>query len=155
MLNAAMQAAYRCEQYQEAAELYKELRNLNVGVDKVSLHVGLKIFGKLQDPGMVDAIRAETSERGWVDKLKCGARIDAAAYMGDVEEAVKVLDMMLTRKIELDVYKFNSAIFACAKAKKSQPQRSHGPISILAGQRLFTDGRDGHQLGTGTRQGKS
>ncbi|CAE7466413.1 unnamed protein product [Symbiodinium natans] len=118
VLTAAMQAAYRCARYKEAAGIYKQLRRSGAIVDKVTLLVGLKIFGKMQDPVMVDTVWAEVTERGFVDELRCGACIDAAAYMGDVEQAAAVLDVMLTRKIGADVYAFNSAIFACAKAKR-------------------------------------
>ena len=38
--------------------------------------------------------------------------------MGDVEGAAKVLDMMLTRRLELDEHKFSAAIAACASAKR-------------------------------------
>ena len=65
---AAMQAAYRCGQYQEAAAKNNRLRNLRIEVTEVSLLVGMKIFGKLQDPVMVDAIWAEVAECGWVEK---------------------------------------------------------------------------------------
>ena len=118
VINAAILAAYRCGQCQEAAGIYNKLRNLCVGVDKVSLLAGMKIFGKLQDPAMVDTIWAEVTERGWVDQFTCGARIDAAAYMGDVEGAAHVLDVMQKGKIEVYVHQFTSAILACAKAKR-------------------------------------
>ncbi|CAE7451726.1 unnamed protein product [Symbiodinium natans] len=135
VLNAAMQAAYRCGQFQEAARIYKKLRNLRVEVNAISLQVGLKIFGKLQDSAMVGAIWAEAIEREWADRFTCGARIDAAAYTGDVEGAATVLDTMFTRKIEVDVQKFSSAILACAKAKRP----SHNAAMYLFNTMLDND----------------
>ncbi|CAE7412909.1 unnamed protein product [Symbiodinium natans] len=118
VLTAAMQAAYRCGQYQEAARIYSKVCGARRELDGVGLLVGLKVFGKLRDSSMVDAIWAEASERGLVDMPLRGARIDAAAYMGDIEAAATVLDSMLTQTIDIDVYKFNSAIFACANAER-------------------------------------
>ncbi|CAE7451704.1 unnamed protein product [Symbiodinium natans] len=118
VLTAAMQAAYRCKKYQEAAAIYYRLRALRVEVTEVSLPVGMQIFGKLQDPVMVDAIWAEVTERGWVNRFNCGARMDALAYMGNVEGAASVLDIMRTQRIDLDEHKFNAPILACANAKR-------------------------------------
>ena len=118
VLTAAMQAAYRCKRYREAAKIYEKLSCAVKGLNQVSLLVALKIFGKLRDPETVNSIWAEATERSLVDKRLCGARIDAAAYMGDIEGAARVLDGMIAGKMELSVYVFNSAILACASAAR-------------------------------------
>ena len=108
VISAAMQAAYRCGKYQEAGRIYERLRRLPVDVTPISLMVGIKTYGKLNDAPRVCDIWAEIEDREWADKLRCAALIDAAAYLGDVEGAATTLDLMLARGLEPDVYNYNS-----------------------------------------------
>ena len=80
---AAMQAAYRCGEYKEAAKIYRKVRDIPTStVDRILLLQGLKIFGKLQDRDKIDAIWEEVLAAGWADKIRASARIDAVADPG-------------------------------------------------------------------------
>ena len=63
--SAALQAACRCKQYSEAAEMYNKIRSkASVSVDRVLLLHGMKIFGKLQNSTAVDTIWQEVLANG-------------------------------------------------------------------------------------------
>ena len=114
---AAMQAAYRCGKQAEAAKIYHKFRSLPAcELNKVVLHLALKIFGKLHNVDMVQQIWKEAADRKWIDKLFAGARIDAAAEVGDIAGAAQILDYMITNTLQTDSIVFNSAINACKNA---------------------------------------
>ena len=114
---AAMQAAFRCGQYQEAAKMYKRLRSLpDIQINRVVMHRGLKIFGKMRDSRAVDELWSEAIETNRVNKVIAAARIDAAASLGDIEGAAAGLDFMTSNDLDPDVPAFNSALNACGKA---------------------------------------
>ena len=120
--SAAMHAAYRCGHFEDAAAMYNKLRDWrDVQVDSVVLHQGMKIFGKMRDNNTVAKIWAEAIDTNSISKLLAGARIDAAASMGDVRSAAEVLDYMISHGMNPDVYCFNSAINACRNADPPQP----------------------------------
>ncbi|CAE7263019.1 unnamed protein product [Symbiodinium natans] len=129
---AAMQAAYRCGEYKEAAKIYRKVRDIPTStVDRILLLQGLKIFGKLQDRDKIDAIWEEVLAAGWADKIRASARIDAVAdpgcrlelkEMGDVEEVKCLLEFMTDARIDADILHYSSAINAC---KNSANGSSH------------------------------
>ena len=118
----AMHAAYRCGKCAEAAAIYMWATLGEVETNKMTLLHGLKIFGKLRDRSNVSAIWDEVLERGWLDKFRAAARIDAAAEMGDIEEAAAVLDLLQNRSIPCDELHYTSAINAC---KNSYDKKRH------------------------------
>ena len=121
-----MQAAYRCGRYEDAAAIYRRLRNVpGVRIDPVILQQGLKIFGKLQDGKAVARIWSEATAASQVNRIVAGSRINAAASMGDIEGAAECLDYMISHQIEPDVPPFNSAINACANA---DPPKAHAAM---------------------------
>ena len=69
----------------------------------------------------MSAIWAEAVDNNLTDRLIAGARINAAASMGDIEGAAEGLDFMINHDLELDVPDFNSAINACAMADPPSP----------------------------------
>ena len=118
VFSAAMQAAHRCGHFKEASCMYDRLRSdSEAKVDAATLHLGIKTYGKLLDQGRVLEIWREAEERGLVNKIIAGARVDAAAEMGNMTEAVAVLDDMGRRSLETNIINFNSAINACKNAK--------------------------------------
>lgn len=115
---AAIQAAYRCGRYKEGGEFYQRFRSYPNSIPSpVTLHLGVKIFGKLRLREQVDMIWNEIKEKGWVDEIRAAGRIDAAAEMGDIVCAAEVLDYMGQQSLNVDVDHFNSAINACRNAK--------------------------------------
>ena len=117
VFNAAMVAAHRCGHEVDASKMYDRLRSLSSPVTSpVTLHIGMKIFGKLGNKLRVAEIWSEAIEKGLVNKVLAGGRVDAAGELGDIEGAAAVLDYMLGNKLETDVVVFNSAINACRKA---------------------------------------
>ncbi|CAE7373753.1 unnamed protein product [Symbiodinium natans] len=131
VFTAAMQAAYRCGQYLQGAEIYDQLRELppeQVDIDSISLQIGMKVFGKLRNESRVDAIYKEVQEKGWYSMLTAGARLDAAAEMGDVEGAARLLDDMMQRRITTNINHFNSALNAC---KNAEPPSSNAAVYLF------------------------
>ena len=116
VITAALHAAFRCGRYREARRIYDRLTQLRIEVVPLTLMVAMKIFGKLNNAEKVAEIWAKIEDKGWVDKLSCGARIDAAAYLGDMEGAAQVLDTMHSLNLTVSVYSYNSAIYACASS---------------------------------------
>ena len=115
--NAAMQAAYRCGQYRAALDIYRRLREMpKIRISPVTLHLGIKICGKLNQAQEVDNIWNEIVENNWVDEIRAGGRIDAAAEMGDIQRAAEGLDYMIQSNLTVEVHHFNSAINACSNA---------------------------------------
>ncbi|CAE7869890.1 unnamed protein product [Symbiodinium necroappetens] len=126
---AAMQAAYRCRRYSEAAEMYTKLRTVNdAELNQVILVHGIKIFGKLHDADRVEAIWQEVLAKGWMDKFPATARIDAASEMGDIRAAASVLDYLQNASLPSDVIQFSSAINAC---KNSDEKLSYMAANVL------------------------
>mmetsp|Transcript_60723 Transcript_60723/g.113500 ORF Transcript_60723/g.113500 Transcript_60723/m.113500 type:complete len:346 (-) Transcript_60723:19-1056(-) len=113
---AVMQAAQYCGHYKEAAEIYDQLRELRIEVDTVTLHLALKVFGKLRNQERVLQIWSEAAEKGWIDPLFVGARIDASADMGDIPGAAEALDYGDRKNLSLGIVSFNSALNACKNA---------------------------------------
>ena len=123
--SAALQAAYRCKQYSEAAEMYNNIRsNGAVRADRVILLYGLKIFGKLQDGRAVDSIWQEVLASGWVNQFLAGARIDAASEMGDIEGAASILEFMVNESVPARDIHFSSAINACKNSNHSNRHKA-------------------------------
>ncbi|CAE6926607.1 unnamed protein product [Symbiodinium sp. CCMP2592] len=126
---AAMQAAYRCRRYSEAAEMYTKLRTVNdAEINQVILVHGMKIFGKLHDADSVEAIWQEVLSKGWMDKFPATARIDAASEMGDIGAAASVLEYLQNASLPVDVMQFSSAINAC---KNSGENNSYTEANVL------------------------
>ena len=120
--NAAMQAAYRCGQYKEGGRIFNSLRGLpNMIPTPVTLHLAVKVFGKLRLREEVDQIWNETKQKGWVDEIRAAGRIDAAAEMGDIVCAAEVLDYMHRKDLNIDINHFHSAMNACKNAQPPSP----------------------------------
>ena len=119
---AAMQAAYHCGHYKDAAAIYDKWRNLPDRISNgIVIHRGLKIFGKLRNQTRVDQIWLEALQGGLVDRLVAAARIEAAADMGNITGAATGLDYMIKHDLDPDVPSFNSAINACRNADPPSP----------------------------------
>ena len=119
---AAMQAAFHCARYEDAARIYEKLRNLpGFTPDSISSGRGMKVFGKLGRREDVSAIWSEAVDTNLTNRLVASARINAAASMGDIEGAAQGLDFMFTNDMEPDTPDFNSAINACATADPPSP----------------------------------
>ena len=130
---AAMQAAYRCSKYVEASQMYDKLRKFpGENLDTVALHVALKIFGKLRDVGRSKEIWSEAKDRACVDKFLAGARIDAAADVGDITSVAAVMDYMDRHGLSIETIVFNSAINAC----KNMEPPSHSAAEYMYGKML-------------------
>ncbi|OLQ10799.1 hypothetical protein AK812_SmicGene5437 [Symbiodinium microadriaticum] len=122
--SAALQAACRCKQYSEAAEMYNKIRSkASVRVDRVLLLHGMKIFGKLQNSTAVDSIWHEVRANGWVNNFLAGARIAAASEMGDIEGAASILEFMVQETVPLYDIHFSSAINACKNSNHANRHR--------------------------------
>ncbi|CAE7816251.1 unnamed protein product [Symbiodinium sp. CCMP2456] len=127
--SAAMQAAHRSGHFKEASRMYDGLRSdSQAKVDAATLHLGIKTYGKLLDQGRVLEIWREAEERGLVNKIIAGARVDAASEMGNMTEAVAVLDDMERRSLEANIINFNSALNAC---KNADHRRRHEAAMFL------------------------
>ena len=130
---AAMQAAYRCSKYVEASQIYDKLWTLpKENLNRAALRVALKLFGKLCDVGRVQEIWSEAKDRGCVDRFMAGARIDAAAEVGDIVKAAEVMDYMDRHGLQIDTIAFNSAINAC---KNAEPP-SHSAAMYMLGKMM-------------------
>ena len=128
VFSAAMQAAYLCDRYVEAAEIYVRARaTRGAEVNKIFLLHGLKVFGKLKNSATVSDIWEEILERGWMDKFRGGARIDAAAEIGDLHGAVSVLELLQAKNVINEVH-YTSAMNAC---RNSGHNRSHVAAMFL------------------------
>mmetsp|Transcript_65682 Transcript_65682/g.154549 ORF Transcript_65682/g.154549 Transcript_65682/m.154549 type:complete len:331 (-) Transcript_65682:6-998(-) len=136
VMTAAMQAAYRCGQYSEASRICNRMRNLQVEASPVTLLVQMKIFGKLKDEKRVSEIWTEMQGKGPLDIVRAGARVDAAAYMGDIPGAAAVLDTILNMSLAPDVPIFNSAINACTNAEPPSPGAAMLLYETMLGQDL-------------------
>ena len=112
VVSAAMQAAHRCGRFKEAAAMYNRLRSVPAEIDAGILHLGLKTFGKLQDKVRVRDIWSEAEELGLVNKIIAGARVDAAAEIGDFTGAATVLDNMERRSLEPNIINFQPSMLA-------------------------------------------
>ena len=124
---AALQAAYRCKQYSEAAEMYTSIRSRSIDVSRagrVILLYGLKTFGKLQDGRAVDSIWKEVRANGWVNQFLARARIDAASEMGDIEGAASTLEFMVDESVRVCDLHFSSAINACKNSNHSNRHKA-------------------------------
>ena len=118
-----MQAAYRCQRYAEAAATYAKVRAMSTtAITKVVLLHGLKIYGRLRDAEAVTAVWEEIIRRGWLDKFRAAARMDAAAEIGDIDGAASILELMRNDSVEMNELHYTSAINAC---KNSDHKRSH------------------------------
>ncbi|CAE7587394.1 unnamed protein product [Symbiodinium sp. CCMP2456] len=134
---AAMHAAYRCGKCTEAAAMYMQVRTSGkVETNMVTLLHGLKIFGKLRDKSNVSVIWDEVLQRGWLDKFRGAARIDAAAEMGDIEDAADVLELLQNRSIPCNELHYTSAITAC---KNSHDNKRHVAAMYLLSEMLKSD----------------
>ena len=133
---AAMQAAIRCRRYEEAAEMYDRLANASIEPNAICLYMGIKTFGKLQSRSRVQELWDDAQGRGLVNKIIAGARIDAAAEVGDFRDAATMLEYMATANLPLELPVWNSAINAC---KNADPPNSTAALSFfdeLRGQTL-------------------
>ena len=77
---------------------------------------------------MVRKIWSEAEELGLVNKIIAGARVDAAAEIGDMFGAASVLDDMDHRSLEANILNYNSAINAC---KNSNASKRHDAAMFL------------------------
>ena len=129
---AALQAAYRCKQYSEAAEMFTEIRRARaLTVDRVILLQAMKNFGKLQDSTAVDTIWQEVRANGWVNRFLAAARIDAASEMGDIVGAASVLEFIVNETVPVCDIHFSSAINACKNSDHSN--RHKAAVYLLEG----------------------
>ncbi|CAE7940235.1 unnamed protein product [Symbiodinium sp. KB8] len=133
---AAMQAAYNCRRYIRGAEIYDKMRSLppeEIEVDSVSLQIAMKVFGKLGNQSRIDEIWEEVLENKWFGMLTAGSRLEAAAEMGDVTKAGKLLKEMSQSRIATNINHYNSVLNACKNSK---------PPSYRAAQAVFESLRD-------------
>eukprot|EP00930_Biecheleria_cincta_P080279 TRINITY_DN6844_c0_g1_i4.p1 TRINITY_DN6844_c0_g1~~TRINITY_DN6844_c0_g1_i4.p1 ORF type:complete len:340 (-),score=56.73 TRINITY_DN6844_c0_g1_i4:315-1334(-) len=116
--NAALTAAFRCAKYQAGTKLFLKMIELGITNTEPTYTMGMKLFAKEHRWDMVHKLWGEVQKSGVLAVPSCGARIDAAAEEGDIEGAVKILDMMYDENLEVGVSNFNSAIKACQNADK-------------------------------------
>ena len=123
LYGAAMQAAIRCGTYDEAATMYNSLASMpSIQPNVVCLHLGIKIYGKLQNRTMVQYIWTQAEDRGLVNKIIAGARINAAAEMGDIVDAASILDYMVGANLSMELPVWTSAINACKNSNPPSPE---------------------------------
>ncbi|CAE7747498.1 unnamed protein product [Symbiodinium sp. CCMP2456] len=102
--HSAMQAAFHCARYEDAACIYNKLRNLpGFTPNPITSHRGMKIFGKLGRRAEVAALWSEAVENNLTTHLVVGARINAAASMGDILGAAEGLDFMIVHDLEPNI----------------------------------------------------
>ena len=133
---AAMQAAYHCRRYERGAEMYDKMRSLppeEIEIDSVSLQIAMKVFGKLGSQSRIDEIWEEVLEKKWFGMLTAGSRLEAAAEMGDVTKAGKLLNEMSESRIATNINHYNSVLNAC---------KNSDPPSYRAAQAVFESLRD-------------
>eukprot|EP00930_Biecheleria_cincta_P080278 TRINITY_DN6844_c0_g1_i3.p1 TRINITY_DN6844_c0_g1~~TRINITY_DN6844_c0_g1_i3.p1 ORF type:complete len:340 (-),score=45.64 TRINITY_DN6844_c0_g1_i3:315-1334(-) len=116
--SAALNAAFRCAKYQAGTKLFLKMIELGITNTEPTYTMGMKLFAKEHRWDMVHKLWAEAQDSGVLGVPSCGARIDAAAEEGDIEGAVKILDLMHQKNLEVGVNHFNSAIKACQNADK-------------------------------------
>ena len=134
VFGAALQAAWRCGCYEEAAEMYLDLRhNKGININRVILLYAMKIYGKLKQPERTLEVWKEVLENDWVNNFLATARIDVLADLGDMKGSASVLEMLETKGIGLTTVHFNSAINAC---KNSNHTRSHQAAMYLVNEML-------------------
>ena len=97
----------------------------------------------------VSVIWSEAVEKNLTNHLVAGARIDAAASMGDIEGAAEGLDFMITHDLDADTPAFTSAINACATAEPPSPSAA----MYVYEQMLERDLRNFHEPCEGPLQG--
>lgn len=129
VLTAGMQAALRCKKYQDGAEIFEQLKTREAALDVPAYTVAMKIYGKLQDTEQVDEIWRTLQDLDVVDQVACGARIDAAAELGDLEKALELVSFMKKERLGIDVLHFSSAINACAKSL--HPERADHALQLF------------------------
>ena len=106
----------------KAAGYVHSVRGLpNMIPNPVTLHLAVRVVGKLRLPEVVDQIWNETKQKGWVDEIRAAGRIDAAAEMGDIVCAAEVLDYMHRSDLNIDINHFHSAMNACKNAEPPSP----------------------------------
>ena len=98
---AAMNAAFRCQKYQEGASIYKKCERVCQNLDEPVFSAGLRLFGKLGEPEEVRQVWDTVIKKGNINDVLAASRINAAADEGDVETAAAVLDLMQEKGIQL------------------------------------------------------
>ena len=97
--------------------MFDGLAASSLAPDEVCLHLGIKAFGKLRNSARVQEIWAQTERRGLVNKIIAGARIDAAAELGNFTDAASLLDYMVAANLSVELPVWTSAINACKNAQ--------------------------------------
>ena len=110
---ATLQAAFRCREYNQGAQVYEKAVNNCEFVDQPLYTVALRIYAKLGENSRVQQIWDTALKSFNLDEMLASARIAAAADAGDVEAAATVLDQMNSSNVSIDVYHINSAIRGC------------------------------------------
>jgi len=110
---AAMNAAFRCQKYQEGASIYKKCEQVCQNLDEPVFSAGLRLFGKLGEPEEVRQVWDAAIKKCNINDVLAASRINAAADEGDVETAAAVLDLMQDKGIPIKKYHLASAIRAC------------------------------------------
>ena len=116
VLTAAMNAALKCKDYQDGAEIYQRLRKLKIPMPLPTYSVAIKLLGKLKQVEEIEYLWDQLLKLDVVNHVVAGARIDAAADNGDIQAAKQVLRYMEEKNIEANVLHFSSSINACANA---------------------------------------
>ena len=113
---AVMNAAMKCNQYNQGACVYESLCNRGINKNAASFTAAIRIFTKLGRKQKVRDVWAEAMRTCQLDQPLAGARITAAAAEGDVESAAVVLDQMKTSAVDIGIEHISSAIRACWQA---------------------------------------
>ena len=110
---AAMNAAFRCQKYQEGASIYNQCEQVCENLDEPVFSAGLRLFGKLGEPEKVRKVWDEVIKNCNINDVLAASRINAAADEGDVRTAAEVLDLMQDKGVPIKKYHLSSAIRAC------------------------------------------
>ena len=87
IFNAVMRIAINCTQYKEGLAVYERACNMNIAKASPTFTAAMKLHARLNKPEAVERIWAEALSTCPLDEVLAGARIDAAAAVGDVEAA--------------------------------------------------------------------
>ena len=133
VLNAGMQAAYRCGEYEFSERLYRRMCEAGTPMDIPTITMAVQLFAKLRQTEMVHSLWNELVEADAIGPVEAAARMDAAAEEADIDTACDILDYMLNRSVKVDTIHFNLAMNACAR---SQLQWKHKAATYLFSQLL-------------------
>lgn len=118
VLNAGMQAAFKCQMYQEGARIFERLKQANAPITLPVYTTAMKLYGKLCREDDVRELWQELVQFDVVNQVNAQACMAACADNGNITFACEVLEHMENKSIEVNEFHFSSAINACANSKE-------------------------------------